>query len=112
MGQCERVGLAGCERAGVAANCSCEEVCQCPLSPLGCEFESQVSKTLSLVKIIFSYCISLIRPRADYQSNYSRSNQGREQIKGKPYLFQVHLKLKMKIPLSQLMSGNVPLPSN
>ena len=64
------------------------------------------------------YRISLIRPRSDYQSNYALSNQSHEQIKGsvavRGFILQVektlmvHLKLKLKIPLSQLMSGNVP----
>ena len=45
-----------------------------------------------------TYCISLISPHADSQSNYARSNRGREVIKGAPYYFShVYLLWSMRV---------------
>ena len=53
---------------------------------------------LAYMLLTLIYRISLISPHADYQSNYARSNQGRELIKGAPYYFsRVYLLWSMRI---------------
>ena len=78
-----------CNSNGTNSNHGCKHSVVC----YGCGEPGQIVPTIQR-----EYRITLISPRADSQSNYARSNRGRELIKGAPYYFsRVYLLWSMRV---------------